>query len=103
MAAEYVPLILPQNLDDIPADYLIKIRLFNATQSITMQQHVDRMNDFFDLHEVDAKNVSMRLFVQCFGGEVRKWFKALLAASIITLPVLHRQFLDRWEVKKNPL
>jgi len=61
------------------------------------------MNDFFDLHEVDAKNVSMRLFVQSFGGEVRKWFRALPARSINTFPVLHRQFLDRWEVKKNPL
>lgn len=68
--------------------------MFDATQTITAQQHVDRMNDFFDLHEVDAENVSMRLFVQSFGGEVRKWFRALPAGSINTLPVLHKQFLD---------
>lgn len=61
------------------------------------------MNDFFDLHDVDAENVSMILFVQSFGGKVRKWFRTLPAASINTLPVLHRQFLDWLEVKKNPL
>ena len=38
-----------------------------------------------------------------FGGEVRNWFKALPARSIATLPNLQRQFLDRWEVNKDPL
>ena len=45
----------------------------------------------------------MRLFVQSFGGDVQKWFRALPTASIPTLLVLQRKFLDRWEVKKNPL
>lgn len=70
MAAKYAPLVLPQNLDAMPANYQSKIPLFDATQGITAQQHVDRMSDLFDLHEVDAKNVTMRLFVQTFRGEV---------------------------------
>jgi len=74
MVARYAPLVLPQNLDDMPIDYQSKIPLFDATQSITTQQHVDRMNDFFDLNEVYEENLTMRLFVQSFGGEVRKWF-----------------------------
>ena len=41
--------------------------------------------------------------MQIFGGEIQKWFRALPAGTINTLPVLQRQFLDRWEVKKNPL
>ena len=61
------------------------------------------MNDFFDLHEVEAENVTTRLFVQSFGGEVRKWFRALPAGSIRILQELHTQFLVQWEVKKNPL
>jgi len=44
--------------------------LFYATKNITSQQHVDQMNDFFDLHEVEIENVTMRLFVQIFGGDV---------------------------------
>lgn len=103
MVAEYALLVLPQNLNDMPTDYQIKIPLFDATQSITAQQHVDKMNEFFDLRDVEAENVTMRLFVQSFGGEVRKWFRALPATSIHTFLELHRQFLDRWEVKKNPL
>jgi len=64
---------------------------------------MDRMTDFCDLHEIDAKNVIMRLFVQTFAGEVRKWFRGLQVACIATLADLKRQFLDHWEVKKNPL
>ena len=45
----------------------------------------------------------MRLFVQTFGGEVRKWFRALPTGSITTLPNIQIQLLDQWEVKKNPL
>ena len=103
MVAKYAPLVFPQNLDAVPANYQSKTPLFDATQGITTHQHVDKMNDFFDLHEIDEENVTMRLLVQSFGGEVRKWFRALPARTINTLPVLHRQFLDCWEVKKNPL
>jgi len=57
----------------MPADYQRKIPLFDGTpHSVTTQQHVDKMTDFLDLHEIDAENVTMRLFVQTFGSEVRK-------------------------------
>ena len=45
----------------------------------------------------------MRLFVKTFGGEVHKWFRALQPRSVATLAELQRQFLDRWEMKKDPL
>jgi len=61
------------------------------------------MADFCELHEIDVENVAMRLFVQTFAGEVRKWFRGLPAAHIATLVDLQRQFLNHWEVKKNPL
>lgn len=89
MVAQFSPLVLPQNLDDMPANYQRKIPLFDDTpQGIIAQHYVDRMANFFDLHEIDAENVTMRLFVQTFGGEVRKWFRALPAASITTFPNL---------------
>jgi len=104
MATRFAPLVLPQVLDDMPTDYQSKIPLFDgAPHSITAQQDVDRMTDFYDLHEIDAKNVAMRLFVQTFAGEVRKWFIGFPVARIITLAEFQRQFLARWEVKKNPL
>jgi hypothetical protein len=60
------------------------------------------MNDYFDLQEVDEVDVQMRLFAQSLTGDVKKWFKALPAASIPDLVAFQRSFLDRWEVKKNP-
>ena len=94
MAARYAPLVLPQVLNDMPVDYQRKIAIFDATQGIIAQQHVEKMNEFFDLHELEEENVATRLFVQSFGGEVRKWFRALPAGSIHTLQELHTQFLD---------
>ena len=89
MVARFAPLVLPQNLDDMPTNYQSKIPLFDGTPQIVLaQKHVDRMSDFFDLHDIDAENVTMRLFVQTFGGEVRKWFKALQPRSIATLAEL---------------
>ena len=55
MAAHYAPLVLPQVLNDMPTDYQSIIPIFDATQITTAQQHVDKMNDFFDLHEVEAE------------------------------------------------
>lgn len=89
MAARYAPLVLPHVHNDMHAYYQSKIPIFDATQSITAQKHVDKMNDFFDLYEVEAENVTTRLFVQSFGGEVRKWFRALPTGSIHTLQELH--------------
>ena len=61
------------------------------------------MSTFFDLYELDEEDVTMRLFVQTFAGEVRKWFRGLTANSIANLEALQNQFLDRWEIKKDPL
>jgi len=88
----------------MPTNYQSKILIFYGTpQSVPAQQHIDGMADFCDLHEIDEEDVTMRLFVQTFGGEVRKWFRGLGARSIPTLAELHRQFLDRWEIIKDPL
>lgn len=61
------------------------------------------MVDFYELHKIDEENLAMRLFVQTFAGDVRKWFRGLATLSINTLAELQRKFLNRWEVKKNPL
>jgi hypothetical protein len=36
-------------------------------------------------------------------GDVKKWYKGLHATSVLELTAFQRIFLDRWEVKKNPL
>jgi hypothetical protein len=64
---------------------------------------MDKMNDYFDLQEVDEVDVQMRIFAQSLSGDVKKWFKTLRAASIADIDAFHQTFLNRWEVKKNPL
>lgn len=70
----------------MPVDYQSKIQFFDGTPNIiTAQQHVDKMADFYELHENDAENVARRLFVHIFASDVRKWFRGLMVASITTL------------------
>jgi len=61
------------------------------------------MNDYFDLQEVDEADVQMRIFTQSLTGDIKKWYKGLHVAPMVDLTVFQRIFLDRWEVKKNPL
>jgi hypothetical protein len=103
MAAKYASLVLDAPLHKMPQDYQTRIPQFDGTGSMNAQQHVDKMNDFFDLQEVYEENVQMRLFAQSLTGDVKKWFKALPAASLNDISSFHQSFLNRWEVKKNPL
>jgi hypothetical protein len=61
------------------------------------------MNDYYDLHEVNEVDIQMRLFAQILTGDAKKWYKGLRTTSVLDLTTFQRSFLDRWEVKKNPL
>ena len=82
MATWYAPLVLPAPLVNLPQDYQSKIPLYDASNTITTSQHVDKMNDYFDRNEIDDDSVKLRLFAQSLGGEVRKWFKGLALRTI---------------------
>lgn len=45
----------------------------------------------------------MRLFVQSFIGEVKKWFKALAPGSLHNWDELEEDFLRKWGSKFNLL
>ena len=81
----------------------MRLLQFDATITLSTKQHVDKMNDYYDLHEVDEVDVQMRLFAQSLTGDVKKWYKGLCTTSVLDLTAFQRSFLDRWEVKKNPL
>jgi len=61
------------------------------------------VEDYFDYMEIDDDIVSMRIFSQSLGGDVKKWFKSLPPNSIQDHPALYQTFIDKWEVKANPL
>ena len=102
-ADRYTPLVLPAQLHGMPQDYQSKIFLFDATGRYTTQQHVNKMTDYFELHEIYKSDVQMRLFAQTLIGDVKKWFKGLPTNHVADLDAFHRLFIDRWEIKKNHL
>ena len=69
----------------------------------TAQQHVTRMTEYCQIYEIDESDVQMRFFAQSLTGEVKKWFKNLVAGSIANLAAFHREFINTWENKNNPL
>ena len=87
----------------MPQDYQSKIPQFDATTQYTAQQYINKIADYFELHEIDDFDVKMRLFAQTLTWEVKKWFKGLNPGSITDLAVFHGLFLNKWEKKKNPL
>ena len=103
MVDKYAPLVLPAQLHAMPQDYQSKIFLFDATSQYTAQHHLNKMIDYFELHEIDESDVKMRLFAQTLAGDFKKWFKGLPANHITDLAVFHRLFINRWERNKNPL
>ena len=78
----------------MPQDYQRKIFSFDATDQYTAQQHVNKMTDYFELHEIDESDVQMRLFSQILTEGVKKWFKALPTNHIVDLAAFHRLFID---------
>jgi len=57
MADRYAPLVLPSQLHGMPQDHQRKIFLFDATGQYTAQQHVKKMTNYFELHEIDEFDV----------------------------------------------
>jgi hypothetical protein len=75
MATIYAPLVLAAPLHAMPQDYQTRLPQFDGIGPLNAQQHVDKMNDYFDLHEVDEDDVQMILFSQSLTGDVKKWYK----------------------------
>ena len=48
MEARYAPLVLAAPLHNMPQEYQNRIPQFDGTRPITVQQHVDKLNDYFD-------------------------------------------------------
>jgi hypothetical protein len=75
MAARYAPLVLVSPLHPMCHYYQTRLPQFDDTGPLNSQQHVDKMNDYFDLQEVDEADVQMIIFAQSLIGDVKKLFK----------------------------
>ena len=97
VVVRYAPLVLPQPLNSIPrGDYQKYLPRFNGQGETTAEEHWDAFLSNEYNQNIEAKDVWMRMFVQSLDGEVRKWFKELLANKITLIEELHDAFMRKW-------
>lgn len=103
MQARYASLVLPANLENFPGGYLKHLPWFNGETGPSTEDHVSTFLDFANNMNIEEENVYMRLFVQSLEGNVRIWFRKLIADSIRNWNELITIFKNQLGVKKDPV
>jgi hypothetical protein len=79
----YKPLYLPPILHDLPVNYINNLPRFDVENAnITVEKHIQSLEDFLDLFELEEDDVYIRMFSLSLGVKVEDWFKNLPATSI---------------------
>lgn len=86
----YAPIQLPQQLNQMPQEYLKILPCFSGEDEQTTEKHIAMFCNFAENLNVEHLDVVLRLFVQSLDGEARKWFKGLLNNSIPTWEEMER-------------
>jgi len=104
VAARYGPLVLPVPLNPMPVgEYHKYMPKFTGTEGVTTEEHLEAFYSYGDNLDIGENDVWMRVFVQSFDGEARKWFRELPKRSITDIEALDDAFLKQWGDKKNLL
>ena len=101
--SKFSPLNLPQITHDLPENYMKYLPKFDGDKTRSAEEHIHAFHDFIDDQFVEHDDVFMRLFVQTFEGDVRKWFRELPVASIDSWPALEAAFMRQWREKRDSL
>jgi len=102
IAARYTPVVLPQPLNNLPAEgYLKQLPKFTGEGDITVEEHLAAFYTFMDDNVIMHTDVWMRIFVHSLQGEARKWFRSLPPGSIDGIRALDNSFLRQWGDKKD--
>jgi hypothetical protein len=98
----YKPLDFPPILHDLSVNYINNLPRFDGeNEKITTEKHVQNLEDFLDLYEVEDDDVYIRMFALSLGGKVKDWFKNLPVPSIRNFQQFMQVFLDRWVIRGN--
>jgi hypothetical protein len=98
----YKPLDFPPILHDLPVNYINNLPRFDGENvNITAENHIQNIEDFLDLFEVEDDHVCIRIFSLSLQGKVKNWFKNLPDASISNFHQFVNNFLDRWVIMRN--
>ncbi len=76
---------------------------FTGTNGVIAEEHLESFYKYADNLDISEDDVWMRVFVQSFDGEARKWFKELTPRSIADIEALDDVFLKHWGDKKDLL
>jgi hypothetical protein len=68
---------------------------------ITAEKHIQSLEDFLDLFEVEEDDICIRMFSLSLQGKAKNWFKNIPAASISNFHQFMKVFLDRWVIMGN--
>jgi hypothetical protein len=99
---KYKPLVLPSILNDLPANYSNNLPMFDGENAkITAEKHIQNLEDFLDLFEVEEDDVCIRMFSLSLQGKVKEWFKNIPAASIRNFHQFMQVFLGQWVIMGN--
>jgi hypothetical protein len=95
--------MLPENINDLPNNYLNFFPKFNSENEVTNVEHLSFFDEFVDNVGLEHDDVYLRIFIQTFEGKVRTWFKGLLSNSLNSWYVLETALLRQWGEKKDHL
>jgi hypothetical protein len=98
----YKPLDLPPILHDLSINYINNLPNFDGENvKIIVEKHIQSLEDFLDLFEVEDDDVCIRMFSLSLQGKVKNWFKDVPDASISNFHQFVQIFLDRWVIMRN--
>jgi hypothetical protein len=98
----YKPLDFSPILHEFPANYTNNLPRFDGENAnITAEKHIQSIEDFLDLFEVEYDDVYIIMFSLSLGDKVKNWFKNLPAASINNFHQFVQVFLDLWVIMRN--
>ena len=93
---------MPPILQDLPVNYINNLPRFDGENAnITAEKHIQNLEDFLDLYEVEDDDVCIRMLALSLQGKVKNWFRSLPSASIRNFQQFMQVFLDRWVVMGN--
>jgi hypothetical protein len=91
--SKYAPLVLPFPLHDLPENYMKNLLKFIGEGDLTATEHINFFDQFVDILGLKHEGVYSRLLVQTFEGQVRTWFRGLVATSIPSYEELENDFI----------
>ena len=79
----YKPLVLPPIFQALPANIQNKLPRFDGESSkVTAEEHIQNIEDLFDLYEIEEDDVCIRMFSLSLQGKIKSWLKTFQLQAI---------------------